>query len=218
MATDWRGCSWRPCCSCRPCDASARAAAQRAAARAAGAAWEVNGAESASLGQASQPHRSLPLGPERLSHSSRVCSAARSLENRAQEVRGVSCGTREAASTSCPAGSRRPRAQRRRATPRDTHPPSGERRPPPRVAAPRRAEVPCGQRPRHAPISSGWHAATARGPKSPSAAVAPPPLDPWPVRLGPWRPGLRPVPGRALVAFHRGTSTYAACMVPPCRP
>eukprot|EP00964_Phaeocystis_antarctica_P138470 scaffold103135_cov69-Phaeocystis_antarctica.AAC.9 len=37
-----RGCSWRPCCSCRPCDASAQAAARRAAARAGAAAWERN--------------------------------------------------------------------------------------------------------------------------------------------------------------------------------
>ena len=35
------------------------------------------------------------VGPERLSRSSRVRSAARSIESRAQEVRGVSCGTTE---------------------------------------------------------------------------------------------------------------------------
>ena len=42
-----RGCSWRPCCSCRPCGTSARAAARRAAARAGAAAWVWKAAESA---------------------------------------------------------------------------------------------------------------------------------------------------------------------------
>eukprot|EP00964_Phaeocystis_antarctica_P106888 scaffold71682_cov63-Phaeocystis_antarctica.AAC.1 len=49
------------------------------------------------FGRAARPRRSLPLSPERLSGSSRVRSAARSLESQPPEARAVSCGTTKTA-------------------------------------------------------------------------------------------------------------------------
>ena len=149
-----RGCSWRPCCSCRPCGTSARAAARRAAARAGAAAWVWKAAESiGDLGRAPLPRRSLPWALSGLA-ARPGCAAqpgAWRVGLRRSEEGAVAP---ESSSTSCTAGSRHPRAPRRRATQRGTHPPSAERRPPPRAAA-RRAEVPCEQWPRPAPTSSG---------------------------------------------------------------
>ena len=47
--------------------------------------WEVDG-----FGYPSRPHRSLPLGPERLGGLSRECRAARSMEGQPQEAGMVS--------------------------------------------------------------------------------------------------------------------------------
>ena len=66
-----------------------------------------NAAESATFGRASRPHRSLPLGPARLSGSSQACSVARSLETQPQPAKAASCGTARTTVSPCGGAVRR---------------------------------------------------------------------------------------------------------------
>eukprot|EP00964_Phaeocystis_antarctica_P062976 scaffold37760_cov72-Phaeocystis_antarctica.AAC.2 len=77
--------------------------------------WELEAAASVTSVGPQWPHRSLPLGFERLGGSSRVRSAAKTLESQPREARAVSCGTRSTTlGPCCPTAPRvRPPAGRR---------------------------------------------------------------------------------------------------------
>eukprot|EP00964_Phaeocystis_antarctica_P049526 scaffold28730_cov70-Phaeocystis_antarctica.AAC.3 len=64
-------------------------------------AWEFEGDGIGDFGRASRPHRSLPLGPERLGDASRMRGAAKRLGGAPNEAGVVSCG---ASRTAAPSG------------------------------------------------------------------------------------------------------------------
>ena len=66
-----------------------------------------NAAESATFGRASRPHRSLPLGPTKLSDLSQARSVAKSLETQPQRAKAGSCGTARTTVSPCGGAARR---------------------------------------------------------------------------------------------------------------